>query len=453
MNTESNRAVLDRRTALGGLLGVAGTSMVACVDGSNDVPAPSRAPTPGTGAAERATGPSSASTCPPADGGRVATGAERLADGDWVEIAGERVGVLTNHTGVLPGLVHEVDAMAETDEFELVTVFGPEHGFRGAAGAEAPEAGFTDPKTGLEVRNIYLSSSDEQAQLFEDTGVETVVFDIQDIGTRFYTFIWQLFDAMVAAAQANVRFVVLDRPNPLGGQPASGPVLDPELASFVGREPIALRHGMTVGELAQLFNGEFIPERAGRGVELTVVEMTGWERSMSFEQTGLDTWVLPSPNMPTVDTAYVYPGIGLLEGTNLSEGRGTTRPFELIGAPWASHDWGTALRDLELPGVVFRDSYIKPTFSKYEGQVCTGVEIRVQDRESFDPIATGVAVLVTAWDLYEQTEFTSGLDRLAGTTAVRTMIESGASVDEIIASWESGLADFETLRQQYLLYE
>lgn len=447
--------MIDRRTALGGLLGVAGTSMVACSSAANDSPAPSSAPSPGSGADAdaRTRGPSSPPTGSPAAGERVATGVERLADSGWSEIGGERVGVLTNHTGVLPGLVHEVDVMAEADEFELVTVFGPEHGFRGAAGAEAPEAGFTDAKTGLEVRNIYLTSADEQAQLFEDTGVETVVFDIQDIGTRFYTFIWQLFDAMVAAAQADVRFVVLDRPNPLSGRPASGPMLDPDLSSFVGREPIALRHGMTVGELARLFNGEFIGERVGRAVDLAVVEMTGWDRSMSFEQTGLDTWVLPSPNMPTVDTAYVYPGIGLLEGTNLSEGRGTTRPFELIGAPWASYDWGVALRELDLPGVAFRDSYIKPTFSKYEGQVCPGVGIHVQDRAEFDPIRLGVAVLVTAWDLYEQTEFTSGLDRLSGSASVRTMIESGASVDEIVASWESDLAGFETTRQQYLLYE
>jgi uncharacterized protein YbbC (DUF1343 family) len=447
----AHRPLIDRRTALGGILGVAGASMVSCVSASTESSGrPSSSP---AAAADAPAGePSASPICTPASGERVATGVERLTGSGWAEISGQRVGVLSNHTGVMPGLVHEVDVMAEADEVDLVTVFGPEHGFRGAANAEAPEAGFTDPKTGLEVHNIYLTSSDEQAQLFQDTGVETVVFDIQDIGTRFYTFIWQLYDAMVAAAQAEVRFVVLDRPNPLGGRAASGPMLDPELSSFVGREPIALRHGMTVGELAQLFNGEFILARAGRAVDLTVVEMTGWDRSMSFEQTGLDTWVLPSPNIPTVDTAYAYPGLGLLEGTNLSEGRGTTRPFELIGAPWADFEWGAALRELGLPGVAFRDAYIKPTFSKYEGQVCPGVGIHVQDRSEFDPIATGVAALVTAWDLYEQTELTSGVDRLSGSTALRTMIEAGASVDEIVGSWESDLAVFEQVRQQYLLY-
>ena len=452
MNAEPNHAgLIHRRTAIGGLLGVAGASMVSCVsssDGSSEGPSGA----PATGAPDGAVSSSPSSACTPAAGERVATGVERLADSGWAEISGQRVGVLSNHTGVMPGLAHEVDVMAEADEVDLVTVFGPEHGFRGAANAEAPEAGFTDPKTGLQVHNIYLTSSDEQAQLFQDTGVETVVFDIQDIGTRFYTFIWQLFDAMVAAAQADVRFVVLDRPNPLSGREASGPMLDPELASFVGREPIALRHGMTVGELARLFNGEFLAERAGQAVDLSVVEMTGWDRSMSFEQTGLDTWVMPSPNMPTVDTAYVYPGIGLLEGTNLSEGRGTTRPFELIGAPWADFEWAAALRELDLPGVAFRDAYIKPTFSKYEGQVCPAVGIHVNDRDEFDPIRLGVAALVTAWALYDQTELTSGLDRLSGSAALRTMIESGAGVDEIVSSWDDDLADFAALREQYLLY-
>ena len=221
--------------------------------------------------------------------------------------------------------------MHADDRVRLTAVFGPEHGFRGTAQAGGSEGRYDDPATGLPVYDTYNKSGKDLAGIFTASGVDTVVFDIQDVGARFYTYIWTLYDCMVAAVLAGKRFVVLDRPNPVTGRSATGPVLDKAYASFVGREPIAQAHGMTVTELALLFNGEFVPQAAGRPVELETVRMTGWRRGDFFDATGLP-WVPPSPNMPTPDTALVYSGTCLFEGTNLSEGRGTTRPFELLGA-------------------------------------------------------------------------------------------------------------------------
>jgi hypothetical protein len=225
------------------------------------------------------------------------------------------------------------------------------------------------------------------------------MFDIQDIGARFYTYIWTLYDTMVAAAKAGKRFVVLDRPNATAGRQALGPVMHAGYETFVGRKPISQAHGMTVGELARMYNGEWVAGDAGRTVELTVIEMDGWFRDMYYEQTSLP-WVPPSPNIPTVDTAVVYRGTGMFEGTNLSEGRGTTRPFEEISAPFGDWHWRDALTALDLPGAAFRESYVSPTFSKYAGQTVGGVELYVTDRDAYDPIRTGIAMLVTAKRVY-----------------------------------------------------
>ncbi|MFG3508398.1 exo-beta-N-acetylmuramidase NamZ domain-containing protein [Streptomyces sp. NPDC047821] len=380
---------------------------------------------------------------------RVRTGFDRLAADGYTALAGRRVGVVTNPTGVTSEARHVVDVMHADERVDLVAVFGPEHGFRGTAQAGGSEGRYDDPATGLPVYDTYLKSGRALADVFTASGVDTVVFDIQDVGARFYTYIWTLYDCMVAAVLAGKRFMVLDRPNPVTGRAALGPVLDRAFATFVGREPIAQAHGMTVAELARLFNAEFLQ----RPVELATVRMSGWRRADFFDGTGLP-WVPPSPNMPTPDTALVYSGTCLFEGTNLSEGRGTTRPFELLGAEGADRRWAEAANALELPGVRFREAYFTPTFSKFQGKTVGGVQVHVTDREVFDPVRTGIGLLVTAkrsWSGFAW-RADNWIDKLTGSAKVRTMIDAGAGTDDVVAAWEADLAAFRAVRREYLLY-
>ncbi|MFH9739640.1 exo-beta-N-acetylmuramidase NamZ domain-containing protein [Streptomyces roseolus] len=380
---------------------------------------------------------------------RVRTGFERLAANGYALLAGERVGVVTNPTGIASDARHLVDVMHADERVDLVAVFGPEHGFRGTAQAGGSEGRYDDPATGLPVYDTYLKSGRPLADVFTASGVDTVVFDIQDAGARFYTYIWTLYDCMVAAELAGKRFVVLDRPNPVSGRAALGPVLDRAFATFVGREPIAQAHGMTVAELALLFNAEFL----ARPVELETVPMTGWRRSDFFDATGLP-WVPPSPNMPTPETALVYSGTCLFEGTNLSEGRGTTRPFELLGAEGVDRRWAEAANALELPGVRFREAYFAPTFSKFQGRTVGGVQLHVHDREAFDPVRTGIALLVTARASWSGFAWRPDhwIDKLTGSTRVRTLVGAGAGTDEVVAAWSEDLAAFRAVRREHLLY-
>ncbi|MET9439547.1 DUF1343 domain-containing protein [Streptomyces sp. NPDC006610] len=377
------------------------------------------------------------------------TGFERLAAAGYAPLDGERVGVVTNPTGVTRDVRHIVDVMHADDRVNLTAVFGPEHGFRGTAQAGGSEGRYDDPATGLPVYDTYLKSGRPLADVFTASGVDTVVFDIQDVGARFYTYIWTLYDCMEAARLAGKRFVVLDRPNPVSGRSAEGPVLHPQFATFVGRQPIAQAHGMTVAELARLFNGEFL----SAPVELETVAMTGWRRSDFHDASGLP-WVPPSPNMPTPETALVYSGTCLFEGTNLSEGRGTTRPFELLGAEGVDGRWAAAANALELPGVRFREAYFAPTFSKFQGKTVGGVQLHVHDRAAFDPVRTGIALLVTAKRAWSGFAWRSDhwIDKLTGSTLVRTMIDAGAEPDEVVAGWREELAAFRRTRAQYLLY-
>ncbi|AJF64369.1 exo-beta-N-acetylmuramidase NamZ family protein [Streptomyces vietnamensis] len=394
-----------------------------------------------------ATAPAPASAAP--GHGRVRTGFERLAADGYALLVGERVGIVTNPTGITPEARHVVDVMHADERVDLVAVFGPEHGFRGTAQAGGSEGRYDDPATGLPVHDTYLKSGQPLADVFTASGVDTVVFDVQDVGARFYTYIWTLYDCMAAAALAGKRFVVLDRPNPVTGRAALGPVLDRAFATFVGREPIAQAHGMTVAELAGLFNGEFLASP----VALETVRMTGWRRSEFFDATGLP-WVPPSPNMPTPDTALVYSGTCLFEGTNLSEGRGTTRPFELLGAEGIDRRWAEAANALGLPGVRFREAYFAPTFSKFQGKTIGGVQLHVDDRDSFDPVRTGIGLLVTARSSWSGFAWRADhwIDKLTGSTRVRTLIDAGAGVDEVVGAWESDLAAFRAVREEYLLY-
>lgn len=406
----------------------------------------------GTAAAGALAGPAAA-PARAAAAPRVRTGFDRLAESGYALLAGDRVGVVTNPTGVTAGLRHVVDVLHADRRVDLRAVFGPEHGFRGTAQAGGSEPTRTDPATGLPVHDIHGKRGRELAALFRRAGVDTVVFDIQDVGARFYTYVWTLYDCLIATALAGLRTVVLDRPAPLTGRGAHGPVLERSLASGVGREPIAQAHGMTVAELALLFNAAHVPAAAGRPARLDTVPMSGWRRGDLFGDTGLP-WVPPSPNMPTPGTALAYPGTCLLEGTNLSEGRGTTLPFELVGAEGVDHRWADALNALDLPGVRFREAYAVPAFSKFQGRTIGGAHLHVHDPRAFQPVRTGIALLVTARQVWPGFAWRPDrwIDRLAGTASVRTMTDAGAPVDDIVAAWQPGLEEFRALREEHLLY-
>ncbi|MFE2508577.1 exo-beta-N-acetylmuramidase NamZ domain-containing protein [Streptomyces naganishii] len=402
-----------------------------------------------TAAVAAATAPAASAQAAPRRSPALRTGFERLAATGYAALAGQRVGIVTNPTGVTRDVRHIVDVMHADRRVRLTAVFGPEHGFRGTAQAGGSEGRYDDPATGLPVYDTYLKSGQPLADVFTASGVDTVVFDIQDVGARFYTYIWTLYDCMEAAALAGKRFMVLDRPNPVTGREALGPVLHKEFATFVGRQPVAQAHGMTVAELARLFNGEFLTTP----VRLDTVLMSGWKRSDFYDASGLP-WVPPSPNMPTPDTALVYSGTCLFEGTNLSEGRGTTRPFELLGAEGIDGRWAAAANALGLPGVRFREAYFAPTFSKFQGRTVGGVQLHVHDRAAFDPVRTGIALLVTARQVWSGFAWRSDdwIDKLTGSTRVRTMIDAGAGADEVVAAWREELAAFRKVRKEYLLY-
>ncbi|RZQ61598.1 exo-beta-N-acetylmuramidase NamZ domain-containing protein [Amycolatopsis suaedae] len=383
---------------------------------------------------------------------RVTPGADLLAAQGWRTLAGRKLGVLSNPTGVISGQVHVVDSLVAAG-VRPVAAFGPEHGFRGSAQAGGSEGDYTDPRTGIPVYDAYGADATKVAGMFTKAGIDTVVFDIADVGARFYTYIWSMYTAMVAAAKVGAAFVVLDRPNPVGGR-AYGPMLDPAFASGVGRKPIVQQHGMTVGELARFFAAEFLPAEGVRLDKLDVVEVRGWRRDTVFHRTGLD-WTPPSPNMPTPDTAAVYPGTCLFEGTVLSEGRGTTRPFEVIGAPGMDWRWRDELTALGLPGVRFRENYFVPTFGKFVGKTCGGVQLTVTDPESFQAIRTAVSMIVTARRLYPDVfawRPDNFIDKLSGSARLRTMVDAGAGVDEIIGAWRDELAGFDRKRRGYLIY-
>ena len=365
-------------------------------------------------------------------------------------LRGKRVGLVTNATGVDRELRSDVDSFAERKDFTLVALFGPEHGVRGDVQAGDHVASARDAATGLPVHSLYGEHREPTPAMLD--GIDVLVFDIQDVGTRFYTYPYTLAGVMRAAKRAGIPVVVADRPDPLGGLHVEGPVLDPALASFVGQFPIPIRHGMTLGELATLFNTAF-----GIGAELHVVAMQGWRRG-DDPWRGALPWVPPSPNMPTPDTALVYPGMGLLEGTNVSEGRGTTRPFETIGAPWVDAPALAArLNAMDLPGVRFRPTWFTPTFSKHAGKACAGVQLHVTDSAAFRPVRTGLAVLKALHDQHPKDfAFLPGeppfFDRLAGVGDLRAAIMRGDTLEAIEARWQRQLTAFDTLRRQHLLY-
>lgn len=325
----------------------------------------------------------------------VATGLSRLIDRP--ELIGTGLtGICTNYTGVTRDLRRGVDALIEAG-IPLSTIFTPEHGYWGAVQAGESEGHGNDPATGIPIVDTYLCEGERLDALLRESGVAQILVDFQDIGVRFYTYTWTLFDLLCSAARLGIRIIVLDRPNPLGGIVRTGPGLEAANSSFVGRVSIPVQHGLTLGELGRWFNSEHVPDAAGRAAELDVIEMAGWDRRRQSDE---DAWVMPSPNMPTLTTATVFPAIGLLEGTVLSEGRGTTKPFELFGAAWTDARLAAALNERELPGVTFREAVFRPTFSKWHGDVVHGAQLHLRDAASFDPIATGITVLQTVSALH-----------------------------------------------------
>lgn len=384
---------------------------------------------------------------------KFALGVEVLLNEQKHLIEGKRVGLITNPTGVDQELNSIVDLLHNDPDVELTALYGPEHGVRGSAQAGEYVEYYIDEKTGLPVYSLYGQTKKPTPEMLEN--VDVLLFDIQDVGTRFYTYIYTMAYAMEAAKENNIPFIVLDRPNPQGGAKVEGPVLDMKYSSFVGNYAIPLRHGMTVGELAKLFNEEY-----GIGADLTVVEMNGWKRNMYYDDTNLP-FVMPSPNMPTLETALVYPGAALIEGTNVSEGRGTTKPFELIGAPFINADDLSAhLNSLKLPGVTFRAASFTPFFSKHSGKLSHGIQIHITNRNSFKPVETGLHIVKAIHDMYPEdfqfrAENSAGIsffDNLMGNGWVREAIEEGKSVEEISHQWQEELDQFNQTRKQYLLY-
>ena len=372
-------------------------------------------------------------------------------------LAGKRVGLIANPTAVTPDLTHAALALRGARGIRLRALFGPEHGVWADAQDLIEVEDSRDPKTGLPVFSLYGRTRVPTAEMLE--GVDALLFDVQDVGSRYYTFVYTMLHAIEACAAHDRSLVVLDRPNPLGGLAVDGNVLDPAFRSFVGLHSLAPRHGMTVGELALLFRDELRLD-----LDLHVVRMKGWRRAMSFEETGLP-WVMPSPNMPTVDTAYVYPGGCLIEGTNLSEGRGTTRPFELVGAPWLD---GWALADAmnreRLPGVRFRAAYFAPTFHKHAGQLCGGVGVHVTERRRFPAFLAYLLLIEKArqqdprrfgWRQppYEYEHVKPPIDILCGTDQVRLAVERGESLRRLQPQWRNDIAAFKRRRAKYLLYD
>ena len=380
-------------------------------------------------------------------------GLEVLLGGRRGLVRGARVGLITNPTGVDQRLRSTVDLLRGDAEVKLVALYGPEHGVRGSAQAGAYLPPYVDERTGLPVHSLYGGTRKPTPEMLAD--VDVLLFDMQDVGARPYTYVTTLALALQAVGERGLPLIVLDRPNPLGGVEVQGPVLEPSYASFVGLYPLPLRHGLTVGELALFFN-----EASGLKADLTVVPMDGWGRAMYYDATPLQ-WVPPSPNLPTLTAALVYPGTVLLEGTNLSEGRGTAKPFELVGAPFINGDeLAASLAASSLPGVMFRAASFTPTFSKHGGEPCHGVQLYVTDRQTYKPVETGLAVVKAVRDLYPGAfSFLSPedggppfFDLLVGNGWVREGLLEGTAVAPLAQRWGPGLRRFKKQREPYLLY-
>lgn len=396
---------------------------------------------------------------------RVRTGLDQLIRQGASILRGKNIGVICNQASVGAGFEHIVDLLAAQPLVRVGAIFGPEHGVRGAAQdmiavGEGSEGGVQDARTGARVYSLYgddVSSLSPTERMLD--GLDALVVDLQDVGSRYYTYYATMVMAMQVAAQAGVSVVVLDRPNPLGGVEIEGGAQRPGFLSFVGPFPLPVRHGMTIGELALWAN-----ERLEIGCDLTIVAMDGWSRAQLWPQTGLP-WIAPSPNMPTFDTALVYPGMCLVEGTLLSEGRGTTKPFEQSGAPYLdANALAQGLNAMRLPGVHFRECWFEPTFHKFAGEQCGGVFLHVTDPLTFKPYKSGLAFLMAAQDLarsefrwrterYEFIDDIPAIDLLTGTNEVRETFDLGLPIGHVFERWREEEEEFRTARADFLLYD
>jgi uncharacterized protein YbbC (DUF1343 family) len=387
----------------------------------------------------------------------VTPGIDRLLTVDRRLIAGRRVGLVCNPASVDASLTHTADRLLEDPDVTLAALFGPQHGFRSDLQdnmIETPHG--RDCRRRVPVYSLYSDTREPTPEMLD--GLDVLVVDLQDVGTRVYTYIYTMANCMRAAARRGLPVVVCDRPNPIGGDAVEGAHLQEAWSSFVGQFPIPMRHGLTIGELARLFNKAF-----DIGARLDVVVLDGWRRSMYYDETGLP-WIIPSPNLPTLDSAVVYPGAVLVEGTKLSEGRGTTRPFELIGAPWIDGErLAAAMNARGLPGVHFRPVFFEPTFQKHARQSCGGCQIHVLDRRAFAPLRTAVELIDEfrredparfAWrePPYEYEHDKEPIDILYGSDRLRHTLDEGGSVDALIESWREHEERFRGQREEYLLY-
>jgi len=364
---------------------------------------------------------------------------------------GKRVGIIANHTSYNSQGRYIVDVFREMPDVRVVALFSPEHGLRGMEEAGVKVDSQTDPASGLPVYSLYGEIQKPTVAMLAN--VDVLVFDIQDVGARFYTYLYTMSLAMEAAAETGKRFVVLDRPDPINSTQIEGEVLNPKFASFVGLYPIPVRYGMTIGELARMVNGE---GWLGNGVkaDLTVVPLAGWTRRMWYDGTGL-SFIKPSPNMPDLETAAIYPGLCLLEGTNISEGRGTTMPFRQFGAPWLDADTlCTRLNELHLPGISFATTTFTPMSSKHKGQPCQGIRLAVTDRNKLEPFRTGVQIVNAIYRLHrDQFQWLPDhFDHLCGTDAIRKAIIAGSSLADLKTRWQTECKTFHPTRAKYLLY-
>jgi len=373
-------------------------------------------------------------------------------------IENKRVGLICNHTSVLRDGRHLADALNEFPSTKLVALFGPEHGIRGDAPDGKSVQHGLDSKTRIPIYSLYGATNKPTPEMLK--GIDLLLFDIQDIGARFYTYVSTLSLSMEAAAEQGIPFAVLDRPNPIRGDRVEGPIREDSLKSFVGLHPIPIVHGMTVGELAKMFNEEgWLKD--GVKANLSVVPMEGWKREFWYDETGLP-WIKPSPNMATMRTAIVYPGACLIEGTNVSEGRGTEHPFEYLGAPWiAGEKLAETLNSFGLPGITFQPIEFRPVDiqrvtidPKYEDELCRGIYLNVIDRNAFQPVRTALYILSSLKKLYPN-DFAfreRRFDRLAGVSWIREMVDGHSSPEEIVARWKEDTERFWRLRKKYLVY-
>jgi uncharacterized protein YbbC (DUF1343 family) len=391
------------------------------------------------------------------DDQNVKAGLDVLLEKHIALLEGKKVGIITNQTGISSSGKHVVDILSRLPGISVSALFAPEHGIRGDLPDATEMVSSTDERTGIRVWSLYGQHLKPTAEMLED--VDVLIYDIQDVGARFYTFISTMGLAMEAAAEYGKKFIVLDRPNPINGLTIEGPVMEEQYFSFVGQYPIPVRYALTPGEMAQMIKGEEWIEQKDR-LDLRVIPMEGWKRKMWYDETGLP-WVKPSPNIPSVLTATVYPGLCLVEALNVSEGRGTMRPFEQIGAPWIdSYELARIMNEYSLPGISFKSINFTPvsipeaaTWNKYMNQKIHGLDLVITDRESLRSLQVMVYLFITLKKLYpEKLELQENLERLIGIHSFRHSIKNLRSPEEILGEWEPGIQKFEQLRKKYLLY-